>query len=156
MTFDNSSSTLFFNDDFGFVYGDLIKSGATVTDFYQGSGIIIGRAALNIAGIGFSFNSIFENGSTLEIDPSFTSVNVNFRDITPINGSAFILAWCEVINGVAKYAVFHADGTNIIGDQVADAESDCNSWQDRGVSALTILPSISPVTKCLDTPLVVL
>lgn len=101
-----------FNDEYDFLITDLITTGYNVIDFRIMDGSLFSRPNHNFTAIGFTKNSgFFPFGSSVLIDPSFTTNSVESPRVAVLDNNTFVVAWCDESEDDITFAVYQADGT---------------------------------------------
>lgn len=78
--FDSLIADIRFEDNYFFKYDDILTNGFNITNFYLGSGSVIGVDSIRILAIGITKgNSVFPDGVTVIVDPTIT-ISGNGKD----------------------------------------------------------------------------
>ncbi len=124
-----------FNSGYDFVFDDLIADGFDITDFYIGSGAPLGKPNINITAIGFTKgNGIFPNGTSIWVDPTFTTDRAGSIAITPLDDDELIIVWCDENANDVEFQHYYINGTPI-GSQVPVDDSFPSCASRNGLSA---------------------
>jgi len=91
-----------FNGEYDFVFDDLINTNFTLSNI---------KFQENKLWLGFSINISLNSGEEIELDPGFTTNAVDTLSITPIGTDKVIVAWEDVTERDASYAVYYLNGT---------------------------------------------
>ena len=137
---DMEQFKLYFKGDFMFDFQDIIDEGFTVDEFYVGPGSYFDRPELNIVAIGFTKGSgNFPKGSSVTIDPTFSTADTSNMAIAPLSEHEVVLYIGLEASDERAYYVYDTNGTEIIGKtNVGDGanptrghnDADVGCWDD--------------------------
>ncbi|MBA7490702.1 hypothetical protein ES702_01243 [subsurface metagenome] len=135
--FNELISTLNFNSEYDFRFEDLIDDGFTINEFYIGSGSVIDKPNIDITAIGFTKNNgNFPKGSSVWIDPTFTTEDIESLDLTVLDSDTFVVAWCDESSNHIEFLIYDTDGTPKISQVTVDSFVGSCVYTSVSVSAL--------------------
>jgi hypothetical protein len=136
--FNDKVSNVNFNTIFDFNFRDLIEKNFTINEFYIGSGSIINYPGIDIMAIGFTKNDgFFPKGTSIEIDPTFSTNQIGTIDLAILDENMFAVAWCDETEDDRTFAVYYANGSIIT--SATDVDDDAGACTDHNSIAVAAL-----------------
>lgn len=135
--FNDLVSTINFNAEYDFNFEDLVDDGFEINEFYIGSGSVIGKPNVNITAVGFTKNNgNFPKGSSVWIDPTFTTEYVESVSVTPLSDDKMVVAWGDESADDREFQLYYTNGTAIGSQVTVDSSAGSPSYTSISVTAL--------------------
>jgi len=110
--------------DTAFNFKDLIDNGFTINEFYIGDGSIIDKPSVDILAVGFTKGAgTFLSGTSITVDPTFSSNTVRCISMTPLDADSVVVAWLDYTLKNAMFAIYNVDGTVEVSPVTVDSDA---------------------------------